>query len=318
METYQIILIALAALAGGAILWIAGTVYVFLSAMRRVKKPLPPISELPSSRPFADRMRADVKAGEALPHEEFSITSYDGLRLCARYIPAPGGQARATVLLEHGYRGRAIADFACVFSYYRSRGYALLIPDQRAHGKSEGKYITLGLRERFDCRDWANLLSEKFPGRPIILDGVSMGCSTVLMASELELPPEVKLIVADCGFTSPYAITDHVLSEYMHIPRLLHPPMLAIASLVSRRIAGYGLREVSTVDALAKNRIPVLFAHGDADRFVPPEMTRQNFAACKAPCELLISPGARHGMSFLVSEEEYAVLISKMLDRYVG
>jgi fermentation-respiration switch protein FrsA (DUF1100 family) len=65
------------------------------------------------------------------------------------------------------------------------------------------------------------------------------------------------------------------------------------------------IAELSTVQALEKNKLPVLFVHGAADRFVPIEMTYQNYAACQAPKRLLVVPGARHGMSYFVDREAY-------------
>ena len=52
-------------------------------------------------------------------------------------------------------------------------------------------------------------------------------------------------------------------------------------------------------------KIPVLFVHGTDDKFVPVEMTYENYKACAAPKRLLIVPGAEHGMSYLINREEY-------------
>ena len=52
------------------------------------------------------------------------------------------------------------------------------------------------------------------------------------------------------------------------------------------------------MDALRKNKVPVLFIHGQDDSFVPVSMTKENYEACVAPKEILIVPGAIHGMSY--------------------
>lgn len=77
----------------------------------------------------------------------------------------------------------------------------------RAHGSSEGKCLTFGVKERYDCLAWINCAIERF-GRDtkIFLYGISMGAATVLMAGGLDLPDNVVGIVADCGYTSPTAI----------------------------------------------------------------------------------------------------------------
>ena len=78
--------------------------------------------------------------------EEIEMTSFDGLKLHAYFLPAPNGaeNADATLLLMHGFHGSGLKDFAIVSKFYHQNNYNVLIPDQRTHGKSEGKYITFG------------------------------------------------------------------------------------------------------------------------------------------------------------------------------
>ena len=58
-------------------------------------------------------------------------------------------------------------------------------------------------------------------------------------------------------------------------------------------------------------RSAVLLIHGEADRFVPVEMTMENYAACAAPKELLIVPDAGHAMSYVTAREEYESAVKK-------
>ena len=66
-----------------------------------------------------------------------------------------------------------------------------------------------------------------------------------------------------------------------------------------------GTKACSTVEALAQSKVPVLFAHGTDDHFVPVEMTYENYTACSAPKRLLIVPGADHGMSYFMEKQRY-------------
>ena len=135
-------------------------------------------------------------------------------------------------------------DFSIVLPYYFTLGYNLLAVDERAHGESEGTYITFGVRERHDVATWAAYAAMHFgPAHPLILDGLSMGAATVLMASELELPASVRGIIADCGFSSPYAIMKSVL--HWRCPWLVSGPLLALTGVFTRLFGGFGLREVS-------------------------------------------------------------------------
>ena len=71
---------------------------------------------------------------------------------------------------------------------------------------------TFGVRERMDVISWATYMGQKLgPDAPLILGGLSMGATTVLMASCFDFPANVRAIIADCGFTSPYEIAKSVL-----------------------------------------------------------------------------------------------------------
>ena len=142
--------------------------------------------------------------------EDIFLPSYDGLRLHGQLLQQPG--AKGTILLFHGYRSSWIIDFSIVLPYYYSLGYNLLAVDERAHGQSEGVYITFGIHERWDAATWAQYAAMHFgPDHPLFLGGLSMGATTVLLASALELPPSVRGVIADCGFTEAYAEMRHVL-----------------------------------------------------------------------------------------------------------
>ena len=146
----------------------------------------------------------EIFAGTALMQdaEDIFLPSYDGLRLHGQLLQQPS--AKGTILLFHGYRSSWIIDFSIVLPYYYSLGYNLLAVDERAHGQSEGVYITFGVHERRDVVTWAQYAAMHFgPDHPLFLGGLSMGATTVLLASALELPPSVRGVIADCGFSSP-------------------------------------------------------------------------------------------------------------------
>jgi uncharacterized protein len=243
--------------------------------------------------------------------ELVSITSNDGLQLKGYLIRAKN--PKRTVLCVHGFRGQGICDFGAICSFYYEQDCNLLIIDQRSHGASEGKYITFGIKERYDVVKWISFLNEKLGDKlPIILDGVSMGATTVLMVSGLELPPNVKGIIADCGYTSPRDIYVHVAKEYYHLPEF---PLIPIFGLLCRVIARFDMNETNTKEALVKNTRPVLFVHGESDRFVPLDMSRENYEACRAECYIETVLGAGHGQSYLVQTEYCQEKLKEFFDQ---
>lgn len=301
------ILLGLVLLLLGALIGVS--LYLFRFAVVRGREEKPDFSKEDSIwHPYRERMESAQKWLREHTAEHVEITSFDGLKLRALLIPAesanpdergvPAEQAEGTMIVMHGYRSLAEVDFALEAEFLHNLGYRLLIPYQRSHGESEGTYITYGVKERFDCRDWARYAERRFGNGPLFLAGISMGCSTVLMAAGLQLPRNVRGIIADCGFTSPWEIMAHVARRDFKLPPF---PLLYTTSLVCRIAAGFGLREASTLDAMRHSRIPVLFLHGKEDDFVPVRMTLENYHACaadKADKELYLVEGAGHAQSF--------------------
>ena len=227
--------------------------------------------------------------------EEVSIRSRDGLKLCASYLEAPN--ARACMLLMHGFRSWCRFDFSMVLRFYYEHGLSILLVDQRSHGRSEGKYIDYGILERYDCQQWAWYLHAKLGGRlPIFLDGVSMGASTVMMASELELPASVVGVIGDCGYNSAWEEVAYCMKQRYHLPAF---PLLHAVDSLCRRRAGYSLKDTTAAKAIANSRLPLMLLHGTADTTVPVTNAAEIAAAAPFLLEKVIVEGAEHGCSYL-------------------
>ncbi len=229
------------------------------------------------------------------PVQPLRVVSYDGKVLYGRFVPCEN--AKGTILLFHGYRSSHVIDFSAVLAYYHSLGLNLLICDQRAHGQSGGRFIAFGVKERYDVVSWVTYISMMLgEDHPLFLGGLSMGATTVLMASNLEFPGNVRGIIADCGFTSPGDIIRHLLQTHYHLPA---KAAAAFLNVFTRIFAGFGLDQWSTVEAVKHTALPVLFLHGLADHFVPAFMTDAAYAACASAKTLVEVPGADHGLSYL-------------------
>lgn len=258
---------------------------------------------------YGDIINRELEWIYAQTFEEVSITSRDGLRLRGRYLAYPGSDR--AIILCHGFRShKAETDFSCAMKIYYEKGFSLLLIDQRAHGKSQGKWITFGIREREDVCGWAHWLHETHHPSHIILDGMSMGAATVLMALDQPLPKTVKGVIADCGYTSPEEILTYVMKENFGIPAGFLMPGL---KLIFRLAAGKSMNETSAPRAIAGSSLPLLLLHGEEDRFVPCHMGLENARAGKN-ARILTIPGAGHGVSFLVDREK----CTKALDKFIS
>jgi alpha/beta superfamily hydrolase len=193
-------------------------------------------------------------------------------------------------------------------------GMNILVPDQRAHGQSEGKYITFGVKESEDMLDWLSYHNANFGDIPIFFHGMSMGASTVLYLADAELPSNVRGIIADCGFTSPKDIIKRVYKELIHLPA---GPAIWAADLFARIFAGFSLAQKDTRKSLQNCKVPILMIHGMLDDFVPRTMTDQGYAACQGEKQLLLVAEATHGVSFLKDPVGYTSAIFYFLKRQI-
>ena len=244
--------------------------------------------------------------------QDIFIRNRSNLCLHALWIPAENPQG--TVVLAHGYRSSYLLDFAVVFDVYHKLGFHILVPEQRSHGKSEGKYITFGVKESEDMRDWLEYHNTHWGKLPVFLHGMSMGASTVLYLADAELPPNVQGIIADCGFTSAKDIIKRVYRKLIRFPA---GPTIWVTDLFARIFAGFGLSQKDTRKSLRNSKVPVLMIHGMADDFVPCSMTQEGYAACSSEKELLLVAEATHGISFLKDPIGYTSAICYFLKRHI-
>lgn len=241
------------------------------------------------------------------PHKWYYTTAFDGIKLAARYYE---NSSKKTIILFHGYRSSATHDFSCAVSMYYDFGFNVLLVDQRAHGRSEGKLITFGVKESDDVHSWISFLNAKFLPEEIIISGISMGATTVLLSLKKPLPENVKGVIADCGFTSPVDIIKNVAKRNFKINGGFFIPFLDFFCKVFGK---FSIRNISTVDTVKDSKIPILFIHGEKDDFVPCEMSKQAYKSCGEKGSIVLSKEAGHGISFLIDTEMVVIEIYKFL-----
>lgn len=267
-----------------------------------------PSTSGPQYDPYRQRMKEIYHQLADRPCEFVTITSNDGLKLSGRYYHVRDGAPLD--ICFHGYRSHPLTDFSGGSELCFQLGHNLLLVDQRSHCKSEGKSICFGIAERWDVLSWVDYAIGRFGGDiQVLLYGVSMGGATVLMASGLPLPKCVKGIVADC----PYASAEEIIlrvGEKMHYPSKLIRPFLHLGA---RLYGGFRLGETDAVKAVQNTPVPILIIHGEADGFVPCEMSEKVALANPKMVRRVTIPGADHGISYLVDTPRYSRTVKKFL-----
>lgn len=289
---------------GAAVLVLLAAYYVyrvtFYADRRKIDDPYR-MGEHPEIKIDKERIRMLVKEICETEHEDVQIVSFDGLKLRGRYYHAADG-APVHILL-HGYRSLGARDFCGIFRIFREMGHNILMIDQRSHGASEGHVISFGIEERYDCLSWVNYAVDRFGKNvKIVLAGLSMGAATVLMASSLDLPDNVRGIIADSAYTSPEEIVLKVARDRKLPGWLIRP----LARLGAYMFGHFGLNDSAAEREVAKCKIPVLLLHGEGDFFVPSGMSRKIFAACASEKQLEIFPNEGHCVSYIFHTERYS------------
>ncbi|MBR5580751.1 MAG: alpha/beta hydrolase [Treponema sp.] len=265
----------------------------------------------------------DIKSFEVLPGsvEEWlvqnssmeSMESHDGLNLKAYFIPA-ATETNKYVLLVHGYKAGPLS-MAPYAQHYHQLGWNVLLPHHRAHGASEGRYIGMGWLEHLDMLGWISLLTEKAPNAAIVMHGVSMGSATTMITTGSEqLPSNVKVAIADCGYSTVTKEFSHQLKDLFGLPPF---PIIPATSLVTKLRAKYFFSQVDSVAAVTQSKTPTLFVHGDKDDFVPFAMLEEVYQAAACPKEKLVVTGAAHADSREVAPELYWETVDAFVSRFM-
>ena len=276
----------------------------------------------------SDPVRAEARAWFEEAKRDISLKARDGGVLHGwriwgpgvvptsdgRRDPASADTGHRYLIMCHGYSGRP-SDLAREARAAHAAGYSVLLPAARGFERNGDRLVGMGWLDATDLLGWIDALIAFDPQARIALYGVSMGGAEVMMASGLELPPQVRCIIEDCGYTSVWDEFAAQIGRVMHLP--VHP-LLDAADAVCRVRAGYGFREASAVERLAHARVPMLFIHGSDDDFVPFRMLDEVFAACASPVtEKAVFEGAGHGSSSYHDPERYFSLVFGFLDRYL-
>lgn len=261
---------------------------------------------------YRDDMIAWTKQIRSMPHEDFSIKSFDGLTLRAKYFESvPGAPIE---LLFHGYKGNAERDLCGGVERCFRLGRNVMIINQRGGGDSDGHVISFGINERRDCHSWVKFAIEHFGDDvKLIIGGVSMGAATVMMAAGEPLPKNVICVLADCGYSSAEEIIKKVVKEM----RLPVAPLYPFIKLGARIYGGFDLEETSPMEAMRRCTLPVVFVHGDNDAFVPYDMSVRLHEACASEKKALITiHGAGHGLAFPADKDGYVQKLEEIKEAW--
>lgn len=242
--------------------------------------------------------------------KECWLTNQEGYKL--RALESQNSDSHKWIVVVHGYLSEA-ENMVPYANEFLKHDYRVLLPDLRGHGKSDGDAIGMGAWDSDDVLEWIHYILKEDPEAKISLFGVSMGASTVLMASGKDLPKEVVSVVEDCGYTNAWEEFSYQLKDLFSLPAF---PIIHIANMFTNIRAGYDLKDADALNAVKHSHTPTLFIHGDADDFVPTNMVYDLYDAASCEKQMLIIEGAEHAKSRLVNPELYWETIITFINQY--
>jgi alpha-beta hydrolase superfamily lysophospholipase len=245
-------------------------------------------------------------------YERIRITSADGTRIRGWFVPVKEGVTpRGMAVVCHGYTGNR-ATMLPYAEFLHRAGYAVLLPEFRAHGWSGGGRISFGIGESLDLHaalDWIGE-QEALRDLPLVLLGESMGASVVLLVAAER--PEVQAVVAD----SPYARFD-VAVEGRFVSLLgekVGPRLAPPVRRIGERILGIRSEDIAPEKAIvAIAPRPVLLIQGLADRLIHPQNAYRLMAAAPGNATLWEVADAEHVCSIYLAREEYIERVTAFL-----
>ena len=245
---------------------------------------------------------------------EVQISTFDGITLKAE-IKEQDFSTHKWAIMVHSYRTNHLFMEKYGEEYY-NQGYNILLPDNRAHGSSEGIFIGMGYLDQYDILEWVNYVISIDPGAQIVLHGVSMGASTIMMLSgQKNLPDNIKVLIEDCGYTSATDYLTWKLRQRFYLPSF---PVIPLANLGFKVIAGYYMNDASAIEAVAECEIPMMFIHGTDDTTVSVENVYDLYDAATCDKELYIVEEAGHGQSLNTDPDEYWSRVFRFIGQYIG
>lgn len=245
---------------------------------------------------------------QKLPHEDWEITSHDGLSLKAVFYP---GTTNKTMIWVHGYTSHAERESAFPGLFYHSMGFNVLVPYLRAHGPSEGKYISFGPEECRDLKLWLDKINIRIPDGQVIFHGLSMGGGIALDLAAMELE-NVKCILADApSYSIPGFFKEVTYATF----KKGQEKMLAHFHHRFQKEFSSDITEYDRLESIRDGKYPLMLTAGSMEE--QGEVLNTLKDRNPMPTTVLILPGCNHGNGMYKQTQMYQNAIKEFVLQYM-
>lgn len=237
--------------------------------------------------------------------QDVSITASDSVALKGWYV-RPIDFNGNTVVLSHGIADNreGVAGYARLFL---NHGYAVLLPDTRAHGESGGELATYGVKEADDLHQWVSWLYEHDAPQCVYGFGESYGAAMILQSLARE--PRYCAVVVEDAFSTAREMSYERVSGPLHVGswfgKTLGQPIIGAAVVYSRLRYGIDLLKPSPLDAVVHSSVPVLLIHGTDDQVINFHHSEILAHAASTHVQLWLVPHAWHTGTWSAAHDEF-------------
>jgi len=222
----------------------------------------------------------------------FTVDLDDGAHIDALHFPTATKRGRRLpVILNHGYL-EAKEFHRREVRLLREAGHDVLLYDLRGHGRSGGRFTTLGVHEQGDLTRLIDACQQRgYIADHVITMGYSAGAAVVIqqapddsrVAGVVALTPFVDMIGAIRSF-------HRVTARWFNAENLLR----GFEEVAAQE--GFDLTRSNTLEAIRRLSVPLLLAVGDRDIHLPPEQHADLLRAAvnASKVEYHLVPGRNH------------------------
>ena len=205
------------------------------------------------------------------------------------------------------------------YAYYYAKPYLtnncnVLVIDQRAHGKSDGKINTVGFKESLDIIEWAKFLHDEKGMKEIYIHGTCIGGASGIHAlANKDCPKYITKIITDGLFPTYYDTFKN------HMSALNKPlwPALDLTFVFYKMCAKIDAKKEGPITLIKDVKADILLISGLKDKFVLPETTLKLYELCGSENKkYAYLPEGGHSHLRINQPEEYDKLVVEFIGDY--
>jgi pimeloyl-ACP methyl ester carboxylesterase len=228
--------------------------------------------------------------GSYVTRQSITLKNADNQTLVGSYFPAPfSAPGRPAVLMLHGNASSQVEGIFAV-RLLCPHGISVLCIDTRGCGRSEGSFITLGVRERADVAAALAFLRGECGIGPIALWGRSLGAGIAVWCAAEQM--DIQAIIADSPYGSLRGVVEDVIGQHWFTSSLTKVGLFVMDKFLART-AGIVSDDIKIENAESA-KCPALFVHAAYDSLIGVRHSRELFARYGADEKYLVTPAGNH------------------------